>query len=112
MFNYQDTIYYMGNDEKLSWNDCNYLALAKSILQLDTSEMREGDLTNEADMEAVAKEFAVKFYRKDGGYISQIRQHLNVDLELFDKNNLVYQIEKFKIYICFMYSRKIIQRLR
>lgn len=106
MFNYQDTIYYMGNDEKLSWNDCNYLALAKSILQLDTSEMREGDLTNEADMEAVAKEFAIKFYRKDGGYISQIRQHLNVDLELFDKNNLVYQSEKFKILYMFYVLKK------
>lgn len=55
MFNYQDAIYYMGNDEKLSWNDCDYLALAKSILQLDASEIQEGDLTKEADMEAVAK---------------------------------------------------------
>lgn len=106
MFNYQDAIYYMGNEEKLSWNDCDYLALAKSILQLDASEIQEGDLTKEADMEAVAKEFAIKFYRKDGGYISQIRRHLNVDLELFDKNNLVYQSEKFKILYMFYVLKK------
>lgn len=106
MFNYEDSNYYMGKEKQLTWNDCNYIALAKNILKLDVEEMTAGDFDNEADMEAMAKEFAVKFYRKDGGYISQIRQHLNIDLELFDKDNLYYQCGKFKILYMFYILKK------
>ncbi len=101
MCNYENSNYYMGKEKKLSKEDCSYLALAKSIIKLDKSKMKAGDFNNEADIEAVAKEFAVKFYRKDGGYISQIRKYLNIDLDLVAEDNLDFQCEKFKILYMF-----------
>ena len=101
MFNYKDINYFMGKERKMGKDDCTYLALAKNILKLDNSKMKEGDPNDEADIEAAAKEFAVKFYRKDGGYISQIRKYLNIDLELIAEDNLDFQCEKYKILYMF-----------
>lgn len=51
-------------------------------------------------IELEAIELAKNFYR-DGGYLSQIKSHLNIDLELFGEDNLKDQCEKFKILYLF-----------
>ena len=103
---YARCIYAMGSKEKLKKDDCSYYALAKGIIALENMDDKDFDSDDmKSFINGEAKELAPIFYRKDGGYLSQIKSHLNIDLELFDKDNFRDQCEKYKI-LCMFYMLK------
>lgn len=111
-FKYEDSIYAMGNQIELTKADCSYFALAKEISTLNHLGKKILDPDIEGIIEIESKELEFAFCRKDGGYIDQIRNHLNVDLELFDEDNLEHQCEKFKIlYMFYMLKNKLFPRM-
>lgn len=101
-----DSVYDMGSNLELTQNDCNYVALAKEILTLKYMDTEELNADMKSAIESEAIELATIFYR-DGGYLSQIKSHLNLDLELFDENNPKDQCEKYKIlYLFYMLKHR------
>lgn len=107
MIDLYESKYDMGNKADLTKDDCSYCALAKEILTLKYLDREELNFEMKAAIESESKELATIFYRKDGGYLSQIKSHLNFDLELFDEDNLGDQCEKFKIlYMFYMLQHK------
>lgn len=101
-----DSVYDMGSNLELTQKDCSYTALAKEILTLKYMDTEELNADMKTAIESEAIELATIFYR-NGGYLSQIKSHLNIDLELFDKDNLKDQCEKFKIlYLFYMLKHK------
>lgn len=97
MYNYNDSTYNMGYYNELKEEDCTFTALAKEIYHIEHPE--------EKNIEEKYKKIYVKdikdIFCKKGGYIDQIKNHLNLDLEQFDKNNIKFQGEIFKILFLF-----------
>lgn len=102
----KDCIYAMGSEAKLTKNDCSYVALAEEILRLKYTKEENIDVISKEDIRAEAKELSVIFYRKDGGYLQQIKKYLKIDLELYSSDNLQFQREKFKILYLFYYLKQ------
>lgn len=97
MNNYDNSVYNMGHDNKLTEENCTISALAKEIYLIEHPDEKNID---EKYINTNANDLGKIFYRK-GGYIDQIKKHLNLDLEQFDKNNFQFQREKFKILFLF-----------
>lgn len=100
-----DCKYDMGNKVKLKKEDCSYAALAREIDKQKLKKEVEKNIKfpnskNSGECQSEKENVAINFYRKNG-YVDQIKSHLNIDLNSFDKGNLKYQSEKFKILYLF-----------
>lgn len=107
-----ESIYDMGNSYELDEEECEDDALALEILRM-TDPVSEEDIkkwikskersniiavknAREAEAEQV-KELIHTFTRQDGGYVEQLRTHLNLDLDSFDYNNIRNKQERAKV---------------
>jgi hypothetical protein len=99
-----ESIYDMGNPYELSDEECEYTALAKEIINVMS-------LVGEDDVDAKLIDF-VKIFDRPGGLKEQLKESLDFDLELFDKNNNKYKREICKIlYFFYMLKNKYFPRI-
>ncbi len=110
-----EKMYGMGSDYPLSEEECRYEYLAQKIVEMEDHEVIEeiNKSKNEngayedwiESLKDRVNELVFYFTRKDGGYIEQIKDYLNIDFEKFDDNNIRNKREKIKI-IYFFYILK------
>lgn len=115
-----DKMYGMGSTYELTEEECQYDYLAKKIALEEDPEIKESmkEWSNHKDYsDALAYETlndAIKekteklvnnITRPDGGYLEQLKRHLNIDLSLFDYSNIRNLRERAKI-IFLIYKMK------
>lgn len=85
-----DSIYDMGNTQKLTDDQCEDVSVAREIVAMRSSTVDEKDINVEV------QEIVKIFYRK-GGLIERLKKHLGIDLNAFDKTCECYKRERCKI---------------
>lgn len=85
-----ESVYNMGNPNELTEEECTDEAVAREIIGKFTS-------CNENDVDAEATDFVRVFVRKDGGYIQQLKDYLNFDLDAYDYDDIQNQRERAKL---------------
>ena len=93
-----ESIYSMGNPNELVEEECNDEAVACEIIRKTTS-------CKEGDVYAEAISFVRTFVRKDGGYIQQLKDYMNFDLDAYDYDDIQNQRERAKL-LFFVYMLK------
>ena len=85
-----ESVYNMGNPNELTEEECTDEAVAREIIGKFTS-------CNENDVDSEATDFVRVFVRKDGGYIQQLKDYLNFDLDAYDYDDIQNQRERAKL---------------
>lgn len=92
-----ESIYDMGNPYELNDDECEYENLADEII--DSLKLLGEDGGRKDTLEIV------NIFTRSGGYVDQLRKHLNFDLDSFDDIDPINRREKAKI-IYFFYILK------
>ena len=93
VYDLYESIYSMGNPYELTEDECTDEAVAKAIIQIEGKE-------GEWFVEDLAKTFTRK-----GGYIQQLKEHLQIDLDSFDNRKIRNCHDRAKI-LFFIYTLK------
>jgi len=117
-----ESVYDMGNPYELDDEECEVSALTLAIIKtMDTlgeTEIKTWEKSKERKdviaaevargaQEEDAKTLVNTFTRKDGGYTEQLKTYFNLDLDLFDDNDIRNRREKAKIlYFIYMLKNK------
>lgn len=115
-----DIMYGMGSSYELSEEECQYEFLACKIFECSDpgikSEMEKISKTKKFDIDSYKKEIELlggdvdnlvnSFIRTDGGYLNQLKRHLNIDLSLFDYSDIRNLRERIKIIYLLYKSKK------
>lgn len=107
-----ESIYSMGNPYELNEEECNDEVVAREILQIITPGYKEKmakleKSKEERDIDALSKlqatiedeipELVRTFVRKDSGYIQQLKDYLNFDLDAYDYDDIQNRRERAKL---------------